>query len=314
MVGWLTSVRNGPLRAADWLTASCTNDAKHQVLAIGLAGVATVAAANYVFGPAMWFGPFYMSIICLETWALGARGGVLFGFGCMGTGMILNGFDFFDSDHFAVGWTIGTRMAAVILVISLVALFRRSYIKEWTRARTDYLTGAMTKRAYLEERATRTSKTSWRVLAYLDLDKFKEVNDRQGHAEGDAVLSRFAGNLLGTIRSSDTLVRLGGDEFLLEIWVRNESDAHAAMKSIHSRLSDALYVNGHKLGCSVGALLIPPRSKAVSEVEISAADELMYQAKRDRLREPLLAIYAAGSEAAHENAPTAVLTPHSQAA
>jgi diguanylate cyclase (GGDEF)-like protein len=314
MIDCYTPTRNGLLGVADWLAATCTNASKLQVLGLGASAVTVVASINYLSGPAPWFGPFYMFIICLLTWALGARAGLLIGFACMGLGLTLNGFSLYTSDHFTVGWTIGTRMAAVILVIALVAMFRRSYIREWTRARTDYLTGALTKRAYLEDRAKRTSKTSWRVLAYLDLDKFKEVNDTQGHAEGDAVLSLFASNLIGCIRSSDTLIRLGGDEFLLDIWVKSEGDARAALRSIHSRLTDALHVNGHKLGCSVGALLIPPRGRAVNEVEIGIADQLMYQAKRDRLREPLIAIHGVGSDQSRTIDQAVTLTPQRHAA
>jgi diguanylate cyclase (GGDEF)-like protein len=172
----------------------------------------------------------------------------------------------------------------------------------------------MTKRAYLEDRARRTSKSSWRVLAYLDLDKFKEVNDSEGHAEGDAVLSMFAKNLIGSIRASDTLVRLGGDEFLLELWVRSESDARAAMRSIYKRLNDALQVNGHKLGCSVGAVLNPPRGNVVSEGEIGMADDLMYRAKRDRLREPLIAVHGNLADQIRVDDHPALLAPHRHAA
>jgi diguanylate cyclase (GGDEF)-like protein len=314
MLEYLQPTRNGVLGVADWLAETCTNASKLQVFAFGAAGVTTVALFNYLHGPAPWFGPFYMFIICLLTWALGARIGVLIGFACMGLGLTLNGFSLYTGDHFTVGWTIGTRASAVILVIALVAMFRRSYIREWTRARTDFLTGAMTKRAYLEDRAKRTSKSSWRVLAYLELDKFKEVNDTQGHAEGDAVLSMFSRNLISSIRSSDTLVRLGGDEFLLELWVRNENDARAAMRSIYKRLNDALAVNGHQLGCSVGALLIPPRGKAVTESEIGEADELMYRAKRDRVRAPLIAIQGIGPDPVSADDLAGLLTPQRHAA
>jgi len=314
MIDHLRPTRNGALGAADWLAETCTNTSKLQVLAVGAAGIGVVSMVNYLYGPAPWFGPFYMFTICLLTWALGARIGVLIGFACMGLGLTLNGFSLYTGDRFTVGWTIGTRAAAVILVIALVAMFRRCYIREWTRARTDYLTGAMTKRAYLEDRARRTSKSSWRVLAYLDLDKFKEVNDTKGHAEGDAVLSMFASNLINSIRGSDTLVRLGGDEFLLELWVKNENDARAAMRSVYNRLNNALQVNGHNLGCSVGALLIPPRGRAVTENEIGMADRLMYQAKRDRIREPLVAIHSPTGEPIRADDPPALLTPHRRAA
>ena len=314
MIDCYTPAKTRLLGVADRLAATCTDTTMPQMLALGASMVAAVASTNYLFGAAAWFGPFYMAIICLMTWALGARIGLVTGLVCMGTGLWLNGFSLYTGDRFTVGWTIGTRAASVLLVIALVSTFRRSYVREWRRARTDYLTGAMTKRAYLEDRAKRTSKSYWRVLAYLDLDKFKEVNDTQGHAEGDAVLSMFARNLIGTIRSSDALVRLGGDEFLLEIWVRSESDGRAAMSSIHRRLNEALQVNQHKLGCSVGAILIPPRAKAVSEIEISAADELMYRAKRDRMREPLLALHTVGAEPIRSTERPAFIPAHRHAA
>jgi diguanylate cyclase (GGDEF)-like protein len=314
MIDCYTPVKTWLLGIGDRLAAISTDATMPQMLALGGSAIAAVASTNYLFGQAAWFGPFYMGIICLMTWALGARVGLVTGLICMGTGLWLNGFSLYTGDRFTVGWTIGTRAACVLLVIALVSTFRRSYIREWTRARTDYLTGAMTKRAYLEDRAKRTSKSYWRVLAYLDLDKFKEVNDTQGHAEGDAVLSLFATNLIGCIRNSDTLIRLGGDEFLLEIWVKNESDARAAMRSIHSRLTDSLHVNGHRLGCSVGALLIPPRGRAINEVEIGIADQLMYRAKRDRLREPLIAIHSVGADQSRAIDHPTTLTPQRHAA
>lgn len=290
MINCYAPAKNGLASLADWLVGTCTNAPRSQVLSLGGSAIATVALVNYLHGPAAWFGPFYMSIICLMTWSMGARIGVATGMLCISLALWLNGFSVYTHDRFLVGWTVGTRMATAFLVVALLAMFRRSYVREWTRARTDYLTGAMTKRAYLEDRAQRRSKSQWRVLAYLDLDKFKEINDALGHAEGDAVLSTFARKVMGCIRSGDALVRLGGDEFLLELWTRSEADACAAMHSIYGRLTGALAIDEHELGCSVGALLIPPRAKGVGEAEIGLADQLMYRAKRDRLGQPLLAV------------------------
>ncbi|MGH6741216.1 MAG: GGDEF domain-containing protein, partial [Bradyrhizobium sp.] len=314
MINCYVPARNGLAGLADWIAGTCTKAPRGQIFGFGGSAIATVALINYLHGPASWFGPFYMSIICLMTWALGARIGVATGVLCMGMALWLNGFSVYQQDRFVVGWTVGTRMATAFLVIALLALFRHSYVREWTRARTDYLTGAITKRAYLEDRAQRRSKVQWRVLAYLDLDKFKEINDNLGHAEGDAVLSMFANKVMGCIRSGDALVRLGGDEFLLELWVKSEADACAAMRSIHNRLTEALAINQHELGCSVGALLIPPRAKGVSEAEIGLADQLMYRAKRDRLGEPLLAVHSVNGGPAQGIEPSTTLVLQRRAA
>src|SRR5258708_23825889 len=91
MMDCYTPARNGLLGVADWLAATCTNASGRQILALGGSAAAVVALINYLSGPAAWFGPFYMAIICLLTWALGARVGVLAGFVCMGLGLWLNG-------------------------------------------------------------------------------------------------------------------------------------------------------------------------------------------------------------------------------
>ncbi len=63
------------------------------------------------------------------------------------------------------------------------------------------------------------------ALAYVDLDRFKPVNDRHGHAAGDAVLQAVAATLARSVRASDTVARIGGDEFGIILWNLSEADA-----------------------------------------------------------------------------------------
>ena len=75
------------------------------------------------------------------------------------------------------------------------------------------------------------------ALVYLDLDEFKPVNDRHGHAAGDAVLKAIAAALISHVRASDVVARIGGDEFVVLLW--NVSDGEAAAKA--AELEAAVY-------------------------------------------------------------------------
>ena len=130
-------------------------------------------------------------------------------------------------------------------------------------------------------RARRTGRSG--ALLFVDLDNFKEVNDTAGHKAGDAVLIECAERIAGSIRSSDVLGRLGGDEFLLILENIENFDApmHVAQKIIE-RLSQPFQVGGelHELGASVGIALFPDDSENLEEL-VQYADMAMYRAKQE---------------------------------
>jgi diguanylate cyclase (GGDEF)-like protein len=117
------------------------------------------------------------------------------------------------------------------------------------------------------------------TLCSMDLDKFKQINDKLGHAEGDRVLQKVAITLAEMVRGSDILVRMGGDEFIL---VLPETDLQAANK-LAQRITEAIDRLGiysspdEKLGISIG---LAEWSPGLSQVDwLQKADELLYQAK-----------------------------------
>ena len=116
-------------------------------------------------------------------------------------------------------------------------------------------------------------------MAYLDIDDFKVVNDRQGHARGDALLVILATTLRGATRAVDVVGRLGGDEFGLLLVETDGPAAEALLARIRSALATAIAANGYAVTFSIGAatFLSPPRS--VDEMMLPA-DQLMYEAKR----------------------------------
>jgi len=123
------------------------------------------------------------------------------------------------------------------------------------------------------------------AVAYLDLDRFKMVNDTLGHPVGDAFLIAVSKILKSCLRQNDTLARLGGDEFaiLLE-GVKHVTDVDEVMQRIAERLAAPILVNGHQLqtSASIGVALADQNNDLHDTDElIRRADIAMYQAKQD---------------------------------
>jgi diguanylate cyclase (GGDEF)-like protein/PAS domain S-box-containing protein len=119
------------------------------------------------------------------------------------------------------------------------------------------------------------------AILYLDLDDFKLVNDRLGHACGDELLKRVGQVLRGTVREGDTVARLGGDEFILLLrHIRQRADVELVAEKILQSLGDPANVSGHELNiaCSIGASIYPTDGQD-AETLLKNADAAMYVAK-----------------------------------
>ena len=154
------------------------------------------------------------------------------------------------------------------------------------RARHDTLTG-LTNRGTFHERVERAVMGSRRhdrrfALLYLDLDGFKDVNDRLGHEAGDTVLVELSRRLEQAIRDSDTAARLGGDEFaVLLAGVEDRRVADLVAGRILAAVDRPFDVSGHtvRVGASVGVALFPSAADDIEEL-FRQADGAMYDAKR----------------------------------
>ena len=118
-------------------------------------------------------------------------------------------------------------------------------------------------------------------LLYFDLDLFKQINDRFGHAEGDRALVSFAQLLSQTFRDSDVVARLGGDEFAVLAIDVGKQDLEIALGRLQFKLDRHNREAGikYELNYSVGVLSFDPRRHADIAEVISEADRLMYEQK-----------------------------------
>jgi diguanylate cyclase (GGDEF)-like protein len=147
-------------------------------------------------------------------------------------------------------------------------LNRRGFTRELTRAL-----------AYVKRYGARA------VLIYIDLDRFKPVNDAHGHAAGDAVLKAVVATLQRHVRASDTVARLGGDELGLLLWNLDEAAAAAkaaALEAVVAATPIPWGTTSLTVGASAGFAVLSPHD-AVADV-LARADRAMYARKAARGR------------------------------
>ena len=145
-------------------------------------------------------------------------------------------------------------------------------------AATDALTGCPNRRAFLgrlQDALSAAGTGAQTVVCLIDLDGFKAVNDREGHAAGDAALMAVTAALTGAVRDTDTVARLGGDEFA----VLAEVSASWPADQLAERLRDAVAAagRGHGVTASVGIAVV----RATDDINelLHRADAAMYRAK-----------------------------------
>jgi len=149
----------------------------------------------------------------------------------------------------------------------------------------DALTG-LPNRILLRDRLSKALSTARRqnhkvALLFLDLDRFKIVNDSLGHSVGDLLLQEIARRLKSVAREQDTIARLGGDEFLIVLTnIKDVPGAAVAVERFMDAMTPAFVLQGHSfsISCSLGVSIFPEHG-ADSETLIKNADAAMYSAK-----------------------------------
>jgi len=121
------------------------------------------------------------------------------------------------------------------------------------------------------------------ALVYLDLDDFKPINDRHGHAAGDAVLLAVAVALVAAVRASDTVARIGGDEFAVLLWNVSADDARRKADALERAVAAAgvAWIGGRlAVGATAGVAELAADQDAAAL--LARADAAMYARKRQR--------------------------------
>jgi diguanylate cyclase (GGDEF)-like protein/PAS domain S-box-containing protein len=148
----------------------------------------------------------------------------------------------------------------------------------------DPLTGLGNRKAFNEQLARALDKQSRLALLFLDLDRFKAVNDQFGHDVGDALLLHIAERLRGAVRQPDQVYRLGGDEFTLILPDSTGETAQMLAARLLQVLGGVIRIGDLRIDFvtpSIGIALFPDHAQTPESL-IKAADSAMYEAKRER--------------------------------
>jgi diguanylate cyclase (GGDEF)-like protein len=173
---------------------------------------------------------------------------------------------------------------AIAFILLAMAKERTEY-RHRTAAMIDPLTGIANRRSFLQDAAElakrQATNPSPTAVMLIDLDHFKSINDRFGHAVGDRVLQIFATTAMGTIRASDLLGRLGGEEFAAVLNNVNREKAVALAEQVRCAFQEqATEVDGYPVTASLSIGLVFNQDTLLDVPELLAqADQALYRAK-----------------------------------
>jgi len=182
----------------------------------------------------------------------------------------------FQKEQVLILQTLGDQLA---VAFNTALLFHQMQ----QQAITDSLTGLKTRRFFMEalnaewKRATRSNRTFCVVI--VDLDHFKEVNDKLGHLEGDLVLVRLARLLDQKVRASNTVARFGGDEFTVLLPETSGEQARILCSRLREWIDQDPMLRERRVTASFGLATFPEHGTTPEEL-LRAADFGMYDAKR----------------------------------
>ena len=236
--------------ATQWIVAICS------LIIVCSIDLASGAQVTLVF--------LYLLVAGLGAWTFGERRGALFGLLVTISGAAVRHFQIWDHPEHAIApvtelWNVFARILTTGFVVVLVSGMRSAILLERWRASTDSLTGVLNKECFNRKmmEAVAAARGTGRafVLCYMDLDGFKQVNDRHGHSAGDKVLRLFADGAVEAIRQGDLFARIGGDEFVALLAIPTVADGDRVSAAVHGRISAILARTGLPVSCSMGALV-----------------------------------------------------------
>lgn len=179
-------------------------------------------------------------------------------------------------------WNFVISLPMYVLVADLLQRLRVLVEREREMAMTDPLTLLGNRRFFLDIARVELNRTKRYsrplALGYVDVDFFKEVNDRLGHGAGDDLLRLIASELIVVMRTSDVVARIGGDEFAVLLPETPPEGAAIAFRKMSEHLTNAVQVANYPVTFSVGVVTYESGPGTLDEL-MEEADQMMYSVK-----------------------------------
>lgn len=250
-----------------------------------LAGIALVCVLDVLTGTDVRIFPLYFLPLALAAKRLGVAGALAASVVAALAWLLaqyLSGRQYPGAAYWVVNFF--TQGSAFVVVALLVARLELRLQRERELSRTDALTGLLNSRAF-HEAGAETLRVALRrgepvTLACVDLDRFKQVNDTQGHDAGDRLLALIAGLLRNAVGARGLVARVGGDEFAVLLPGHGAAAAAAVLESARTALLDSAEVRATGVSASIGAVSHVPGAPSLDEL-MRQADALMYRVKQD---------------------------------
>jgi diguanylate cyclase (GGDEF)-like protein len=174
-------------------------------------------------------------------------------------------------------------MGYFIIIVTTLTELKKALEQERVLSRTDGLTGLLNSRSFMEIFERRLlefrQKRDPLTLSYIDLDNFKQVNDRFGHDVGDKVLKIVAHLVNRQMEVQDIFARMGGDEFCILMPGRDRKNIEKLLNHIRQKLRLQMRKNKWPVTFSIGLVICRKRYPEPRDI-IKIADALMYSVKR----------------------------------
>jgi diguanylate cyclase (GGDEF)-like protein len=250
---------------------------------VGFAILGLLGVLDYLTGNELTLSLLYLIPIVWVTWAVDQRTGLFMSFI---SGLALLGAETAAGQTYShpIFYLLNTlvRTLFYVVVVYLVTELRKSRKEEQLAARTDFVTGAVNARYFnelLQMEISRIRRYPHPItLVYVDVDNFKLVNDLFGHKIGDDVLRCIATELKNQLRGTDTVARMGGDEFVMLLPSTRQPEARVVVSKVYTNLMEEMRQRNWPVTFSMGAISCE-FSPYSAEQLVNMADELMYEVK-----------------------------------
>lgn len=191
----------------------------------------------------------------------------------------------FDISAVFIPILLNGEVSSVLCIAENITERKREEERLYRQAHFDSLTGTPNRAHFYEclEQALQALNANGMpfALMYLDIDRFKQINDTHGHHVGDAVIRELADRVRGAVRTTDTLARLGGDEFVLVIQgCADPETLHGIARKLLACMASPFSIEGLQLPVSVSIGIACAQPEMTLDDLMRAADQAMYRAKR----------------------------------